>query len=432
MSVSILASSQIAAAVTTPGGVSDPTVDDVSCPSTEQCTASVTYGEVEPAPTPAAALVTFDPTSSSAATTAPIAGQYAGPLACPTVSECAALVSGGVVTFNPATSETPAPVGLPGTSQMYSVACPSSGECIAVGAGGNEVSFDPSAPAAGQSTEVDPPPPPQKIVAPPFCGVGCLAPDLTSVACPTATQCTAVDNAGRTVTFNPASPGTPNQFGLPSSFCSWGVPSGSCVSLACPSSTLCVGVERALEWDGDPLTPAPFLPNPGGAYTPDAVDIACNSGANAVCVIVESNGDIAVAVSAQSSAALPPPTLEMSAATAQPGASVAHVACFASPAVSCSGALELSGVEVLRRGRAIRIDAVLPRHKVRGLRYRRIRLGAHAVLVGGDQSAAVQVPLNALGRHVLASAHRLATTLTITGPHGFLASTTVIFSTKAG
>src|SRR5690349_5392728 len=32
---------------------------------------------------------------------------------------------------------------------------------------------------------------------------------LKGIACPSAAQCTAVDNVGREATFNPASPGTP-------------------------------------------------------------------------------------------------------------------------------------------------------------------------------------------------------------------------------
>ena len=84
------------------------------------------------------------------------------------------------------------------------MSCPSTQQCTVVDGSGNEVTFDPqtgSVNAAG-------------LVAlegnngwPAGLGV------MTSVSCPSATQCTAVDDSGKEVTFNPTT-GTVNAAGV--------------------------------------------------------------------------------------------------------------------------------------------------------------------------------------------------------------------------
>jgi hypothetical protein len=57
-------------------------------------------------------------------------------------------------------------------------------------------------------------------------------PGIAAYACPSATQCTAVDSAGQEVTFNPDAVGDPSRTLL--------VPAGNLLSVACPSTTECI------------------------------------------------------------------------------------------------------------------------------------------------------------------------------------------------
>jgi hypothetical protein len=68
--------------------------------------------------------------------------------------------------------------------QVAAVACPSITECIAVDHHGREVTFNPASPHAAVPTAID----------------GNEQP-LYGVACPSVTQCTAVDDHGGQATF---------------------------------------------------------------------------------------------------------------------------------------------------------------------------------------------------------------------------------------
>ena len=72
---------------------------------------------------------------------------------------------------------------------LNGVACPSTTQCTAVDANGQQVTFNPNSPGTPTPTTID-------------------VSDLIGVACPSAVQCTAVDGFGKAVTFNPTSPGT--------------------------------------------------------------------------------------------------------------------------------------------------------------------------------------------------------------------------------
>ncbi|HTW20299.1 MAG TPA: hypothetical protein VME70_08825, partial [Mycobacteriales bacterium] len=73
------------------------------------------------------------------------------------------------------------------------VACPSATQCTAIDVAGRQVTFDPASPGT-------PTPTPTTIDT---------GHDLIGVACASATRCIAVDGDGRQVTFDPASPGAP-------------------------------------------------------------------------------------------------------------------------------------------------------------------------------------------------------------------------------
>src|ERR1035441_10422144 len=84
----------------------------------------------------------------------------------------------------------PAAIDHNGQQFLAGVACPSATQCTAVDLSGQQVTFNPASPGTPTPTTID-------------------TTSLAGVACPSATQCTAVDAIGRQVTFNPASPGTP-------------------------------------------------------------------------------------------------------------------------------------------------------------------------------------------------------------------------------
>jgi hypothetical protein len=70
---------------------------------------------------------------------------------------------------------------------LIAVACPSTTECVAIDVNGGEETFNPSAPAPNAPVSID-------------------SSEPLSVACLSVTSCVAVDVAGREVTFNPQAP----------------------------------------------------------------------------------------------------------------------------------------------------------------------------------------------------------------------------------
>jgi hypothetical protein len=72
------------------------------------------------------------------------------------------------------------------TAGLTAIACPSRVQCTAVDEKGREVTFEPTSRRSPSMRKIDTAGP-------------------TSVACPSLVQCTAVDDRGREVTFAPAS-----------------------------------------------------------------------------------------------------------------------------------------------------------------------------------------------------------------------------------
>ncbi len=157
---------------------------------------------------------------------------------CPSAMQCTAVDGAGKeVTFNPSAPASAAPTtvdGSPGLlapdcplqtvpqcSQPFELvgpvplACPSTSQCTAVDGKGREVTFDPTAPSN---------PVPIRL------GIY----SLLGVACASASQCTAVDDGGREVTFNPAAPGNPVAIG---------VLAGVLGAVACPTTSQCTAVD---------------------------------------------------------------------------------------------------------------------------------------------------------------------------------------------
>jgi hypothetical protein len=131
--------------------------------------------------------------------------------------------------------DTGAPAGL----GLDSVACPSLSQCTAVDGRGAEVTFNPASPGTPTPVTID------------------SGAKLLGVACPSSSQCTAVDSIGAEVTFNPTAPGTPTPVKVDSG--------GGLFAVACPTSSQCTAV-------GGTGTPAPvevtFNPTAPGTAAP--------------------------------------------------------------------------------------------------------------------------------------------------------------------
>ncbi len=181
-------------------------------------------------------------------------------LACVSTAQCTAVdQSGLVVTFSPTSPKpgTPVPIASVQNPGLYGMACVATTQCTAVG-GGQAVTFNPSSPATSTPVSI---------------GVdSTIGSYMTDVACPSATQCTAVDQAGRELTFNPTSPGTPTPVTLDGGT--------NLLSVACVSVTQCTTVGYDGPGEGQEIT---FNPQSPGTPTPIFVDYEHNPD-QVVCV----------------------------------------------------------------------------------------------------------------------------------------------------
>src|SRR6202035_1479600 len=151
---------------------------------------------------------------------------------------------------------------------MAMLACPSKTQCTALEMFGGEVTFDPtSATPSGQRQPIDFPYQDNQ---------------LAWVACPSVTQCTAVDGNGGEVTFDPTS-ATPNS--TPDT-----IDSGqSLVMVACPSVTQCTAVgQNGSETTFDPTSASPNSTPSQIREQGQATGVSCPS--TVECVAVDSGG----------------------------------------------------------------------------------------------------------------------------------------------
>lgn len=143
------------------------------------------------------------------------------------------------------------------------VACPSASQCTAVDGRGQAVTFNPQAPQ-GPTT------------------VSLSSQTLSAVACPSLTQCTAVDIGGQAVTFNPQS----SAGGTPSAIDPGGIP----LALTCPSASLCTTVDD----NGRAVT---FNPQSSQAIASGPVDagqvlvgVECPGSSVTKCAAIDTSG----------------------------------------------------------------------------------------------------------------------------------------------
>jgi hypothetical protein len=162
-------------------------------------------------------------------------GRFLSAIACPALWQCTAVADypGSQVTFDPLDRFVRAPVTIePEAALAGSLACPTSTQCTALDGTGHELTFDPLERAAHKPIAID-----------------ALQPE--ALACPSASQCTAVDDLQGEITFDPStlrtsSPRPP-----------WSQVGGGVLSaIACPEPTQCTAVSPGQEVTFDPLTGA--------------------------------------------------------------------------------------------------------------------------------------------------------------------------------
>jgi hypothetical protein len=108
-------------------------------------------------------------------------------IACLAVHRCVATDDAQSFTFNPAIFNGPNGDTIDRAHPIRAMACPTAGQCTAVDEGGFEVTFDPSMPAVAS---------PVKLSA---------GTNLDAIACPSASECVAVGASGTKLEFDPAS-----------------------------------------------------------------------------------------------------------------------------------------------------------------------------------------------------------------------------------
>ena len=155
----------------------------------------------------------------------------ASDVACATTTRCLAIITGHQATFDPKRFKRPKMHQLASFSDaaITGIACPTATECVAVDGDGSGISYDP---ATG------------KFIKRRFKVEEGEA--LTGSACSSKTQCTAVDNDGQEITFQPLTGKVITRTAIDASV-GLDAPSGDSDDelddVSCPGTTLCVAVD---------------------------------------------------------------------------------------------------------------------------------------------------------------------------------------------
>ncbi len=211
----------------------------------------------------------------------------------------AVLATGGMLALPAAaharlTWSSPTTVDPAGGATLHGLACESVSECTAIDQGGRAVTFNPASPGT------------------PTASVLASGAPVNGLACPSpGTECVAVDGGGREVTFDPASPGTPTAVAVE--------PGQPLYAVACPVTTQCAAVgPSGAEVTFSPTsstTPVPFTLASGSTL----YAISCPS--NTECVAVGGDGTNGT------EATFDPGSMISANTTIDPGHAVRSVAC---------------------------------------------------------------------------------------------------------
>ena len=227
----------------------------VACPTASQCTAVDWSGQE----------LTFDPQDPGSAVRHVIdAGTYGAQLSsvdCVSAQQCTAVEGGEEVTFDPVSGTVLKTALVAPITNLFSLSCPTATLCAAVGT--HSVAFNP---LTGQVTPA-----------------GVTAVTGAAVFCVSVTQCTSVDQPGFARTFDPTT-GQLNSAGIVR------LNGGTMTSVTCPTATECVGGDTR----GNEI---PFNPISGSFIGPGAqnwgmflntLSISCTSAS--ACTSVDYGG----------------------------------------------------------------------------------------------------------------------------------------------
>jgi hypothetical protein len=164
-------------------------------------------------------------------------------------------------------------------SRLTAVACPTASQCTAIDNSGHEVTFNPRSAGRHPRHQID--------------FTRYLV--LKAIACPSAHECVAVNGVGAEIAFNPSSPDHPKAVKVdPNQPDNYGQP--GLTSIACPTVSQCTAVDDRGDFvTFDPATPEHYNENsidgPGDAYTPppSLPSLACTSVRQ--CIAVDTYGN---------------------------------------------------------------------------------------------------------------------------------------------
>jgi hypothetical protein len=208
----------------------------LACASGTRCSVLGSTGAASETQSPAQTLITFDPRTLEVVASATVPSSVGlTQLVCPAADECVgaglslSLLDGHLSGSGTATvafdlaSSVAAPAVVRGTVAEFSIACASASLCTAMDASGAELSFDPNGPGVLEQRPVDP------------LGDYGAGFNGSRIACPSADECVlATWNDAAAITFAPLSPGSP--VAVP-------IDDGAPISaLACPAHGDCIGL----------------------------------------------------------------------------------------------------------------------------------------------------------------------------------------------
>jgi hypothetical protein len=160
-------------------------------------------------------VVSFAPGGPGTLTPVDASDDLAG-IAC--AAQCVSGDSTGHIRAFSATGAGPTSTLIDAQAAYSAVACPTATQCTSMDNFGDEATFNPKTTGSASAGSVDP-----------------NADIVYGIACPSATQCTAVDDIGQAATFNPSSPADAKVTAI--------VTNHPLLAISCPVSTECVAVD---------------------------------------------------------------------------------------------------------------------------------------------------------------------------------------------
>ncbi len=344
---------------------------DIACPAASQCTAVDNAGS----------QLTFDPAEPAGLTSWPASNVSLFAVACPSLAECVGVGNPQMtaVTFDPTGAPPLHSLEIEHRDGLGHVSCPAASQCTATSLG-NEITFDPLAPASAALV--------------PTGSEGWI----NGIACPTVHLCVAVEFDGQEITFDPSTPSsaTAHPIGIATPW-----------SVACPSTEQCTAVGEYETSTFDPLDPARPPVSLGGAGG-FASAIACPEPTQ--CTVVAGLGETTFNPQASPQIEAPPP------ATSPPGTAEterrgggtrSRIGLLGKTAV-VSGRHAVIPVECIGSA-ACSIELTLASSLQTGVSARLTEqplvLGSARGTIGASQHAKVAIALTGIGRRLL-RAHR--------------------------